>query len=314
MPLLNQSYMQKTEFSFSDDTMQRADSWLAERLAGSGFSVTRSYLKKLFEEGLVFVSGKQAKPGQKLKSGELVCVNLPAPKEADVLPEAIALDVVFEDKDVVVVNKPQGMVVHPAPGHYSGTLVNALLHHCTNLSGINGVLRPGIVHRLDKDTSGLIICAKNDAAHKHLASQFQERTAKRVYHAICVGRLEEDLTVNAPIGRHPVNRLKMAVVHGGREAVTHIKTLDTFNKFTHVEAALKTGRTHQIRVHLAHIHRPVLGDALYGAPKQPLGQTKQALHAKCLSFVHPSSEEQITFETDLPSYFTELLARVASVS
>ena len=286
---------------------QRVDAWLAANLE----DVTRSAAARLLEEGRVTCAGKPLAKNYKLRGGETVEVSLPDPEPVDVLPQDIPLDVVYEDADVIVVNKPKGLVVHPAPGHPDGTLVNALLHHCgDSLSGIGGELRPGIVHRIDRDTSGLIIAAKNDSAHQKLAAQLQDHTLARIYHCIVTGNLREDSgTVNAPIGRHPVDRKKMAVVANGRPAVTHWTVLERFPGFTYVECRLETGRTHQIRVHMAHIGHPILGDTVYGNKKPVPGLQGQCLHAVGLRFLHPRTGEMVELSCGLPEEFRTQLQK-----
>ena len=286
---------------------QRVDAWLAANLE----DVTRSAAQRLLEEGRVTCGGKPLAKNYKLNGTETVEVCLPDPEPVDVLPQDIPLDVVYEDADVIVVNKPKGLVVHPAPGHPDGTLVNALLHHCgDSLSGIGGELRPGIVHRIDRDTSGLIIAAKNDSAHQKLAAQLQDHTLARIYHCIVTGNLREDSgTVNAPIGRHPVDRKKMAVVANGRPAVTHWTVLERFPGFTYVECRLETGRTHQIRVHMAHIGHPILGDTVYGNKKPVPGLQGQCLHAVRLRFLHPRTGEMVELSCGLPEEFRTQLQK-----
>ena len=260
------------------------------------------------------IAGRPARKNDKTSPGDVLEVVLPDPAPVDLLPQNIPLDVVYEDGDVIVVNKPVGMVVHPAPGHPDGTLVNALLYHCGNsLSGINGALRPGIVHRIDRDTSGLIIAAKNDAAHLALAEQLQDHSLYREYEAVCAGSLREDAgTVDAPIGRHPVDRKKMAIDRAhGRPAVTHWAVLGRYPGHTHIQCRLETGRTHQIRVHLASIGHPILGDTVYGAKKPYPGLAGQCLHARRLSFLHPRTGERVTVECPLPDYFTALLDKLS---
>ena len=290
-----------------EDAGQRVDAWLAANLE----DVTRSAAQRLLEEGRVTCGGKALAKNYKLNGTETVEVCLPDPEPVDVLPQDIPLDVVYEDADVIVVNKPKGLVVHPAPGHPDGTLVNALLHHCgDSLSGIGGELRPGIVHRIDRDTSGLIIAAKNDSAHQKLAAQLQDHTLARIYHCIVTGNLREDSgTVNAPIGRHPVDRKKMAVVANGRPAVTHWTVLERFPGFTYVECRLETGRTHQMRVHMAHIGRPVLGDTGYGNKKPVPGLQGQCLHAVGLRFLHPRTGEMVELSCGLPEEFRTQLQK-----
>ena len=290
-----------------EDAGQRVDAWLAANLE----DVTRSAAQRLLEEGRVTCGGKALAKNYKLNGTETVEVCLPDPEPVDVLPQDIPLDVVYEDADVIVVNKPKGLVVHPAPGHPDGTLVNALLHHCgDSLSGIGGELRPGIVHRIDRDTSGLIIAAKNDFAHQKLAAQLQDHTLARVYRCIVVGNLREDAgTVDAPIGRHPVDRKKMAVVANGRPAVTHWRVLERLRGCTYVECRLETGRTHQIRVHMAHLGHPILGDTVYGAKKPVPGLQGQCLHAVGLRFRHPRTGELVELSCGLPEEFEAQLKK-----
>ena len=290
-----------------EDAGQRVDAWLAANLE----DVTRSAAQRLLEEGRVTCGGKPLAKNYKLNGAETLEVSLPDPEPVDVLPQDIPLDVVYEDADVIVVNKPKGLVVHPAPGHPDGTLVNALLHHCgDSLSGIGGELRPGIVHRIDRDTSGLIIAAKNDFAHQKLAAQLQDHTLARIYRCIVTGNLREDAgTVNAPIGRHPVDRKKMAVVANGRPAVTHWTVLERFPGFTYVECRLETGRTHQIRVHMAHIGHPILGDTVYGNKKPVPGLQGQCLHAVGLRFHHPRTGEMVELFCGLPEEFQTQLQK-----
>jgi 23S rRNA pseudouridine1911/1915/1917 synthase len=288
------------------DDKKRIDVFLTEKIPEH----SRSYIQKLIKDGLVLVNGEKAKPNFKVKPGCVIDVTIPPPQEISLQPEPMELDIVYEDDDIVVVNKPQGMVVHPAPGNYSGTLVNALLYSCDELSGIGGVIRPGIVHRLDKDTSGLLVVAKNDAAHRSLAQQIRDRTLKRVYWCIVEKNIKEDKgVINAPIGRHPTNRKKMAVVNlpTAKPAITHFKVLERFGEYTLVEARLETGRTHQIRVHMAYIGHPVVGDSVYGSRKQKFNLKGQVLHAKKLGLIHPSTGEYMEFEAPLPEYFENLL-------
>ena len=287
---------------------ERLDSFLAARLPG----LTRSAAARLIETGQVLVDGKPARKSAKLAGGETVEVTLPDPEPADALPQDIPLDVVYEDDDVIVVNKPSGLVVHPAPGHPDGTLVNALLHHCGgSLSGVGGELRPGIVHRIDRDTSGLIIAAKNDAAHQALAAQLADHTLARTYEAVVVGALREDGgTVDAPIGRCPSDRKKMAVVPNGKRAVTHWEVLERFPGYTYVRCRLETGRTHQIRVHMAHLGHPIYGDTVYGGKKPVPGLTGQCLHAVGLRFVHPRTGETVELSCPLSGEFQALLEKL----
>lgn len=285
---------------------ERLDRFLSEAL----HSLSRSLIQKLIEEDQVLVNEKPSKSGYKLRADDKVFVSIPEPEEAKVKPEKIKLDVVFEDKDVIVINKAQGMITHPASGVYEGTLVNALLNHCKNsLSGINGVLRPGIVHRLDKETSGLIIACKNDKAHSEIAKQIQDRELKRHYLAIVHGKVIHDRgTINKPIGRDKIHRHRMAVVNGGRNAITHWKVLKKFDKFTLLECMLETGRTHQIRVHMKSLGHPVVGDIVYGKKNDPVNT--MMLHAYKLGFVHPRTKEEIKLETEMPLRFKEFLMSV----
>lgn len=287
---------------------QRLDAFLASSLDG----LTRSQAARLIESGEVAVNGRAVSKSYKLAGGEDVAVTLPEPEPVKAVPQDIPLDVVYEDADVIVVNKPSGMVVHPAPGHPDGTLVNALLYHCAGtLSGIGGALRPGIVHRIDRDTSGLIIAAKNDAAHQYLSAQLADHTLARTYECIVVGALREDRgTVDAPIARHPTDRKRMAVVAGGREAVTHWEVIARYPGYTHVRCRLETGRTHQIRVHMAYIGHPILGDTVYGAKKEVPGLTGQCLHAVGLRFLHPRTHEIVELSCPLPDEFTRMLQKI----
>lgn len=287
---------------------QRLDAFLASSLDG----LTRSQATRLIESGEVAVNGRAVSKSYKLAGGEDIAVTLPEPEPVEAVPQDIPLDVVYEDADVIVVNKPSGMVVHPAPGHPDGTLVNALLYHCAGtLSGVGGTLRPGIVHRIDRDTSGLIIAAKNDAAHQYLSAQLADHTLARTYECIVVGALREDRgTVDAPIARHPTDRKRMAVVAGGREAVTHWEVIARYPGYTHVRCRLETGRTHQIRVHMAYIGHPILGDTVYGAKKEVPGLTGQCLHAVGLRFLHPRTHEVVELSCPLPDEFTRMLQKI----
>ena len=276
--------------------------------------LTRSAAQRLLERGAVTSAGRPVRKNDRPAPGDVLEVVLPDPEPIDVRPQDIPLDVVYEDGDVIVVNKPVGLVVHPAPGHPDGTLVNALLYHCgTSLSGINGELRPGIVHRIDRDTSGLIIAAKNDRAHLALAAQLQDHSLARTYEAVAVGGLREDSgTVDAPIGRHPVDRKRMSIDRkNGREAVTHWSVLARYPGYTHMECRLETGRTHQIRVHLASIGHPLLGDVVYGAKKPVPGLAGQCLHARRLRFVHPATGETVELECPLPEWFQAILQKIS---
>lgn len=278
---------------------------------------SRSHLQKLIDIGRVEVNGDPAASKKyKVKTGDKVKVTVPEPVHLNVLPEDIPIDIVYEDEDVLVVNKPKGMVVHPAAGNYTGTLVNAILYHCKNLSSINGVIRPGIVHRIDKDTSGLLMIAKNDAAHRSLAEQLSSHSITRAYRAIVYNNFQNDEgTVDAPIGRDPKNRLKMAVIPvNGKEAVTHYRVLQRFGSFTYIEARLETGRTHQIRVHMAYINHPLLGDAVYGPKKKALGVETQMLHAKLLGFRHPRTGEYMEFDSPLPQEFTAVIKKLGGTA
>ena len=293
-----------------EEAGQRVDSYLAAHLAG----LSRSAAARLMEEGRVTLGDKALAKNYKLTGGETLTVELPEPEPVDVAPQDIPLDVVYEDEDVIVVNKPKGLVVHPAPGHADGTLVNALLHHCgDSLSGIGGELRPGIVHRIDRDTSGLIIAAKNDFAHQSLSAQLQDHTLARTYECIVVGNLKEDSgTVDAPIGRSTADRKKMAVVSGGRRAVTHWEVIARYGGFTHVRCRLETGRTHQIRVHMAHIGHPILGDTVYGNKKPVPGLQGQCLHAVGLRFIHPRTGAAVELSCPLREEFQAQLRRLES--
>ena len=290
---------------------KRLDSILAEEM-----DISRSMAQQWLEQGLVTANGKVLNKKDKLKEGAEVSVTAPDPVAYDILAEDIPLDIVYEDAHLLVLNKPKGMVVHPAAGHYSGTMVNALMHHCgDSLSGINGVMRPGIVHRIDMDTSGLLIVAKDDKAHQGLAEQIKVHSFTRIYEAVVVGHLrEESGTVCAPIGRHPTNRKKMAVTaSNSKEATTHYEVIAEYDGYSHLRLRLETGRTHQIRVHMAHIGHPVAGDAVYGAPKQPKiceNLNGQCLHARCIGFIHPITGEELYFESALPDYFVRFLEKL----
>lgn len=288
----------------------RADKLLSEKLEG----MTRSYIKKIIDEGGLLLNGKPAKGSAKLKEGDRLSVDIPEPSEPDILPEDIPLDIVYEDKHLLVVNKPQGMVVHPAPGNYTGTLVNALMHHCKGeLSGINGVLRPGIVHRIDKNTSGLLMVAKTNSAHLSLAEQIKEHSFSRRYKTIVYGSFKEsEGTVNAPIGRNKKNREKMCVTQeNSKDAVTHYRLIEQLSGCAFVECILETGRTHQIRVHMAHLGHPVMGDDVYGLKKEKLSGLKgQLLHAYLLGFLHPATGEYMEFTSPLPPHFEDALKKL----
>ncbi|MBN2899914.1 MAG: RluA family pseudouridine synthase [Clostridia bacterium] len=289
----------------------RLDGFLNEQIE----DLSRNYAQKLIEEGKVSVNGMIiVKKNHKLKAGDQVEIEMPEPEVLDIVPEDIPIEIVYEDDDVMVINKPQGMVVHPAPGNYSGTLVNAIMYHTANLSSINGVIRPGIVHRIDKNTSGLLMIAKNNKAHNALAEQLKDHSSMREYMAIVHGNVKEDSgTIDAPIARHPQNRLKNAVVAGGREAVTHFFVEERFGQFTLVRLRLETGRTHQIRVHMAYIGHPLLGDDVYGPKKSKIKHEGQLLHAKKLGFVHPTTGEYMEFDSELPDYFEAVIQKIRHI-
>lgn len=276
--------------------------------------LSRSYLQKLIEDGKVFVSGKAVKSNFKVNTGQTITLYLPEPKEAEIMPENIPIDIIYEDSDIIVINKHKGLVVHPAPGHESGTLVNALLYHCKNqLSGINGVIRPGIVHRIDRDTTGVIVACKNDNAHRIIAAQLKEHSITRRYQAIVYNCFKDESgRVEASIGRHPKDRKKMAVgTKNGKYAATNYRVIENLGgRYAYVECELETGRTHQIRVHMASINHPIVGDTVYGPAKDPFKLEGQALHAGVLGFIHPTSNEYVEFEAPLPAYFTDLLMRL----
>lgn len=283
----------------------RIDQFLAQKIA----DISRSRMQKLIEQGNITANDKQIKPNYRVRQGDNVRLEIPEPVVLDVKPEDIDIEILYEDEDIAVVNKPQGMVVHPAAGNYSGTLVNALMARCSSLSTINGVIRPGIVHRIDKDTSGVLIVAKNDVAHHSLAEQIKVHSVKRIYYAIVEGVIKQDSgTVDAPLGRHPVERKKMAVVaKNGKRAVTHYRVIERFKCNTLIEARLETGRTHQIRVHMAYIGHPLVGDPVYGYKKQRFNLKGQALHARTLGIIHPSTGEYMEFTTPLPDYFQKMI-------
>lgn len=287
---------------------ERIDKYISDNIS----DISRSYAAKLITDGLVGINGKAVEKKYKIKGGETIEINIPDPEPMEIIPENIPLDIVYEDKDLIVVNKPQGMVVHPAAGNYSGTLVNALMYHCGNeLSAINGVIRPGIVHRIDKDTAGLLVAAKNNEAHLKLSAQLKERKAVRKYWALVNGNIKEDSgTINKPIARSSADRKKMAVVPGGREAVTHYNVLERFGEYTLTECILETGRTHQIRVHMASIHHSLVGDKTYGIKKEKFNLVGQLLFAKTIGFTHPSTGEFMQFEADIPNYFKKVLDKL----
>ena len=300
--------MNKITQNFSGEKSLRIDVFVAEIA-----QITRSRAAKLINDGCVTIGLKTAQKNDKLKFGDLVSVEIPEPEEYDVLPQNLNLDIIYEDDDLLVVNKPKGMVVHPAAGNFENTLVNGLMHHCKDsLSGINGVMRPGIVHRIDKNTSGLLIVAKNDNAHIHLAEQIKEHSFTREYEAVVYGNFKDDCgTVNAPIGRHPIKRKQMAVTNtASRNAVTHYEVIERFGEFTHLKLKLETGRTHQIRVHMAYIGHPVAGDDVYGPKKVITELSGQCLHAKKIGFVHPVTQKYIEFDSELPEYFNKYLRKL----
>ncbi|MBQ7872173.1 MAG: RluA family pseudouridine synthase [Oscillospiraceae bacterium] len=293
----------------AEESGQRIDVFLAGCLP----ALTRSAVQKLLEQGNVTCGGAALRKNEKTRAGAVYCVTLPEAAPVEITAQDIPLDVVYEDDDLLVINKPRGLVVHPAPGHEDGTLVNALLHHCgDSLSGINGEKRPGIVHRIDMDTTGLLIVAKNDFAHRALAEQLQDHSLHRTYECIVRGGFREDRgTVDAPIGRHPTDRKRMAVTQkNSREAVTHWEVIERYGSYTHLRCVLETGRTHQIRVHMAHINHPIAGDPVYGVKKPELGLSAQCLHARALTFVHPRSGEQMTLTCPLPEEFEKALQKL----
>lgn len=303
----------KEYFTVENQEGERIDRYLSEEMEDR----SRSYIQKLIKEQYVIVNQKPVKANYRLSLGDMVEITLPEAKEPDIIPENIPLDILYEDQDIIIVNKPKQMVVHPAPGHYSGTLVNALMYHCgQELSGINGTMRPGIVHRIDMDTTGSLIVCKNDMAHQSLSEQLKVHSIKRVYVAIVHGNIKEDNgTVNAPIGRHPTERKKMSIhTKNGRNAITHYKVLERFGEYTYIQCELETGRTHQIRVHMASIGHPLVGDQVYGPRKCPFPKLQgQTLHAKTLGIIHPRTGEYLEINAPLPDYFIELLDRLRNI-
>lgn len=300
-----------TYFVSEQENGFRIDKYLAEKFSEQ----SRSYLQKLVKEEQVFVNQKTVKANYKLRANDIVTITIPEPIELNIKAEPIPLDILFEDEDILIINKPKNMVVHPSAGHMSGTLVNAIMYHCKDhLSGINGVLRPGIVHRIDKDTTGVLVICKNDMAHMKISEQLKVHSITRKYNAIVYHNFtEEEGRVDAPIGRHPIERKKMAVNEkNGKNAVTHYRVLERLgnHKFTHIECQLETGRTHQIRVHMAKIQHPLLGDTVYGSAKQPFQLQGQCLHARVLGFLHPRTGQYVEFEAPLPEYFENVLQQL----
>lgn len=298
-------------FTVENEEGMRVDKYLALNLP----ELSRSHIQKLIKDDLVMVDKKPVKANYRLSLYDRIEVAVPEPEEPEILPENIPLDILYEDSDIIIVNKPKQMVVHPAPGHPSGTLVNALMYHCgRELSGINGIARPGIVHRIDMDTTGSLVVCKNDTAHQKLAEQLKEHSVTRIYEAVVHGNIKEsEGTVDAPIGRHPTDRKRMSVrAKQARNAVTHYQVLERFGEFTHIQCRLETGRTHQIRVHMASIGHPLLGDAVYGPTRCPIkGLQGQTLHAKTLGIVHPRTGEYLEVQAPLPEYFVELLQNMS---
>lgn len=292
-----------------ENSEKRIDRFLSEYFS----EYSRSFFQKLIKEKQILVNKKEIKSNYKLNRDDMVEITIPDPEILDVEPENIPLDILYEDEDLIIVNKPKGMVVHPSAGHYSNTLVNALLYHCKDqLSGINGTMRPGIVHRIDQNTTGSLVVCKNDFSHNSLAEQLKEHSITRKYRAIVHGILKEDEgTIDQPIGRHPIDRKKMAINHkNGRHAVTHYRVLERFQNFTYIECQLETGRTHQIRVHMSSIHHPILGDDVYGPSKCPYHLQGQTLHAMVIGFIHPRTETYLEITAPLPTYFEELLCKL----
>ncbi|MCI5869523.1 MAG: RluA family pseudouridine synthase [Dorea sp.] len=303
----------KEFFTVENQEGDRIDRYLSEELEDR----SRSYIQKLIKEQYVKVNEKPVKANYRLSLGDMVEIDLPEAKEPDIVPEDIPMDILYEDQDIIMINKPKQMVVHPAPGHYSGTLVNALMYHCGDeLSGINGTMRPGIVHRIDMDTTGSLVVCKNDMAHQSLSAQLKEHSIRRIYVAIVHGNIKEDSgTVNAPIGRHPTERKKMSThCKNGREAITHYQVLERFGDYTYIQCELETGRTHQIRVHMASIGHPLLGDQVYGPKKCPFPTLQgQTLHARTLGIIHPRTGEHLEVNAPLPDYFEELLESLRKI-
>lgn len=300
--------MENLKFIVEDNEVGvRLDAYVSKKIEDK----SRSFIQNLINEEKILVNHKIEKSKYKVKKDDEIVAEIPEPVELETAPEDIYIDIIHEDDDIVIINKPQGMVVHPAPGNYSGTLVNALLHHCRDLSGINGVIRPGIVHRIDKDTTGILVIAKNDNAHNKLAEQLADHSMDRTYYAIVEGVVKEDAgIVDKPIGRDPKTRVKMAIVKDGKRAVTHYEVIERFEKNTLIKCNLETGRTHQIRVHMAHIGHPLIGDSVYGYKKQRFNLEGQALHAKSLGFIHPTTGKYAFFDSDLPKYFVDIIDKL----
>lgn len=301
--------MTTTYTIIAKESGERIDALLAKELE----ELSRSQVSRLIENGYVTLQNKVIKKNHRTSVDDVYVVEIPEPESTELIPENIPLDIMYEDNDLVVIDKPRGMVVHPAPGHPNGTLVNALLYHCgERLSGIGGEKRPGIVHRIDKDTSGLLIVAKNDFSHSYLSAQLSDHSLCRTYEAIVSGRIRDDSgVISAPIGRHPINRKRMAVTErNSKSAVTHYKVLGRYNGWTHVQCNLETGRTHQIRVHFAHIGHPLLGDLVYGKKKSEKGLEGQCLHARTLKFIHPRTQKEVVVTSDLPDYFKKILSKL----
>lgn len=296
-------------YRFTVETEQENER-LDKYLSGLLTDCSRNYIQKLIKEGAVTVNDKPVKASFLLHAEDEVSITVPEPVLPEILPQAIPLDIIYEDDDLIIINKPKNMVVHPAAGHFDKTLVNAIMYHCGNhLSGINGVLRPGIVHRIDKDTTGLLVVCKNDACHNNIAAQLKEHTIQRTYHAIVTGVIKEDAgTIDQPVGRHPNDRKKMSINQkNGKSAVTHYQVIERFSQYTYIQCHLETGRTHQIRVHMASLGHPLLGDELYGRKSNRFKTDGQTLHAKTLGFIHPSTKEPVMFDSPLPEYFDQIL-------
>ena len=316
--MMQQNQKQNIEQKYYYTVMEEQEGMrLDQFLAGELKEHSRSYIQKLLKEGMVTLEGKAMKANYRLREKDEIEIKIPPAMEPDILPENIPLDILYEDDDILVVNKPKGMVVHPAAGHYTGTLVNAIMYHCKDrLSGINGVMRPGIVHRIDMDTTGSLLVCKNDESHVFIAEQIKEHSVNRRYRGIVYGVVkEEEGTVNAPIGRHPIDRKKMSINEkNGRNAVTHYRVLERFGDYTYIACELETGRTHQIRVHMASIHHPLLGDCVYGPAKCPWTLQGQTLHAKILGIIHPRTGKYMEFDAPLPEYFENLLKKLRKMS